>query len=390
MIPAAFAQSAPGKVIHTARDYWAFVPAPLPPPGLDLGRLVGLVEEAGLAVGNLRGAGGRLPNPHMLIRPFIRREAVLSSKIEGTQTSFSDLLFFEAASSEPPRVPDVPEVVKYVQAVEFGLERMKTLPLSKRLCKEIHEKLMAGNAPATPGEFRRSQNWIGPPGCTLNEAVYVPPPVDEMEVCMDRWETFLHDRGGIPIVIQAALIHYHFEAVHPFVDGNGRVGRLLVSLFLAERGLMPQPLLYLSAFFEKHRNDYYRLLLDVSTKGDWIPWLEFFLRGVRTQAVEAMVRVERLLSLQATYDAIALKQGRAGGSLATLVRSLFLSPALTIRQAQATLGITFAAAQKNVDRLVSLGILEEATGKERNRIYFAPKIFKAAFEEVSDEGLQVD
>jgi Fic family protein len=267
---------------------------------------------------------------------------------------------------------------------------MKTLPLSLRLCCEIHERLMAGNPGATPGEFRKSQNWIGPPGATLNEAVYVPPPLEEMTECLKGWERFLHDRGALPVLIQAALIHYHFEAIHPFIDGNGRVGRLLLSLFLAERGVMPLPLLYLSAFFEKHRNDYYTLLLEVSTKGEWRPWVEFFLRGVREQAREAMFRVERLLSLQASYSALALQQGRAGGSLVKLVGELFLAPAINVRQAQEALGITFAAAQSNIDRLVALGVLREVTGRERNRIYLAEKIYEAAFEEVPTESTDVD
>lgn len=385
MLPGSFGPKACGKLVRSRRDYWTFIPDPLPPK-LELAPLVGLVEQASHAVGNLKGAGMRLPNPHMLTNPFVRREAVLSSKIEGTQASFSDLLFFEAASNEPARAPDVKEVANYVEAVSYGLERMKTLPLSLRLCREIHERVMAANPHATPGQFRETQNWIGPPGCTLDEAVYVPPPVEEMLECLARWEAFLHEPGDLPVLIQAALMHYHFEAVHPFVDGNGRVGRLLLTLFFAERGVMPEPLLYLSAFFEKHRLDYYRLLLEVSTHGRWREWLEFFLRGVRAQAAEAIRRVDRLLKLQDEYNALALGQGRAGGSLARLVAKLFLAPALTVRQAQTTLGVTFAAAQGNVDRLVSLGIVREITGKERNRIYLADAIYAAAFEDLPEEG----
>ncbi|GAC1352519.1 MAG: Fic family protein [Polyangiales bacterium] len=381
MLPAAFLPGAPGKVLKTRLHYCAFVPHPLP-PHLDLSPTAGLLEEAGLALGSLRGAGARLPNPHILIRPFVRREAVLSSRIEGTQTSFSDLLFFEAASNETPRAPDVPEVVNYVRAVEHGIARLHELPLSLRLCREIHETIMTGHPHATPGAFRTSQNWIGPPGCTLNEATYVPPPPDEMSTCLRDWEKFLHARDTLPVLVQAALIHYQFEAIHPFVDGNGRVGRLLVALFLAERKIMPQPLLYLSAFFEKYRDDYYRLLLDVSTKGHWNNWIQFFLRGVRTQAEEALLRVDKLLTLQERYTKLSLAQGRAGASLAKLVGELFLSPATTVRQAERLLDVTFAAAQKNVNRLVNLGILREVTGKERHRIYLAEEIFRAAFEEI--------
>ncbi len=383
MLPEVFGSAASGKVIRTPRNYWAFVPNPLPPK-LDLGALAPLVEEAGHAVGSLKGAGGQLPNPLMLIRPFLRREAVLSSRIEGTQTSYSDLLFFEAAPEAPTTAPDVGEVANYVMAVEHGLKMLATLPLSLRLCRELHGVLMKGSTHATPGEFRRTQNWIGPPGCSLNEAAFVPPPLEHMDDCLNAWERFLNEQHP-PVLVQAALMHYQFEAIHPFVDGNGRVGRLLVTLLLAERGLMPQPLLYLSAFFERHRADYYELLMKVSTSSTWLEWIAFFLRGVRTQAVDAMKRSERLLVLRTQYREKALAGGR-GASLAKLVDLLFVQPAISIRSAQEALGVTFRAAQQNVDRLVELGLVEEVTGRERYRIYLARAIARAASEDLPEEG----
>jgi len=334
-------------------------------------------------VGNLKGAGRQLPNPLMLLRPFIRREAVLSSRIEGTRASFSDLLFFEAAPEAPPTAPDVGEVANYVTALEAGMKALEKLPLSLRLCRELHRTLMQGLPHATPGEFRRTQNWIGPAGCTLNEAVFVPPPVDRMHACLNAWERFLNEPHP-PVLVQAALMHYQFEAIHPFVDGNGRVGRLLITLLLAERGLLPEPLLYLSAFFEKHRKNYYEHLTKVSTSGAWAEWIAFFLRGVRTQADDAVRRSEMLLDLRQRYRDKALAGGR-GASLAKLVDFLFVQPAITVRAAEQALDVTFRAAQRNVDRLVELGILAEVTGRERYRIYSAREIARVAMEDLPED-----
>ncbi len=383
MIPKAFSKSAPGRVVRTLREYYAFVPNPLPPK-LDIAALVPLLEEASHAVGDLKGVGYRLPNPRILLRPFLRREAVLSSRIEGTQASISDLLYYEAAPENARQQSDVQEVVNYIKAAEHGLARLAELPLSLRLCRDVHEVLMRGvrGEHATPGEFRKMQNWIGPPGCTLNEAAYVPPPLEEMNECLSAWERYLHDRESSAL-IQAALIHYQFEAIHPFIDGNGRVGRLMISLFLAERRLLPDPLLYLSAFFEKHRADYYRLLMRVSTHGEWREWLEFFLRGVREQAREASGRVQRIVALQAEYRDLMLQQGKAAASLVRLVDCLFENPAITAKGAQKALGQTFRAAQQNIERLIALRIVKEISGNERNRIYVAQRIVDVAMEDIA-------
>ena len=266
-----------GRVIRCAGGYDAFVPAPLPPVAWD-GTLAAALSRADLAIGRLAGEGRRFPNPHLFIRSFLRREAVLSSRIEGTRTSLGQLLAAEAGAPGGPDPADLREVGNYVAAMEYGLDRLETLPLSLRLIREMHERLMLGvrGDMATPGEFRRSQNWIGPPGCGLNDATYVPPPPDAMAGCLDALERFLHDED-LPPLVHAALAHAQFEAIHPFLDGNGRVGRLLIALLLAERGILPSPLLYLSAYFEATREEYYAHLLAVTEAGAWESWLTYFL-----------------------------------------------------------------------------------------------------------------
>ncbi|MBX3258258.1 MAG: Fic family protein [Labilithrix sp.] len=373
-----FSPTAAGTLVATLQGHLAFVPDPLP-PAIDLHPVNRLIEEASVALGDLKGAGRRLPNPLMLLRPFLRREAVLSSRIEGTQTSFSDLVLFEA-SAEAPGPVDRTEVINYIRAVEHGLASLSTLPLSLRLCRELHAVLMGQVHFA--GNFRTEQNWIGSPGCTVIEASYVPPPVDLMHERLNDWERYLHDTEHVSTLVQAAVMHYQFEAIHPFQDGNGRVGRLMIALFLAERGLMPQPLLYLSAFFERHRSDYYELLMSVSTKGEWLPWIEFFLRGVRTQSLEAASRIEALLSLQDEYRAKVPSKSKGAGSLLKLIDALFVAPAITGPTAMKILQMTFPAAQQNIEKLIEMGILREVTGQERNRIYLAPEIHRRATEDL--------
>lgn len=373
-----FSADAAGKVVAGLGGHLSFIPNDLPPK-LDLGAVATLLEEASIALGDLKGAGRRLPNPRMLMRPFMRREAVLSSRIEGTQTSFSDLVLFEA-STEAPGPADRSEVVNYIRAIDYGLEELRTLPLCLRLCRELHGVLM-GNVHFA-GSFRTEQNWIGPPGCKVSEASYVPPPPTAMHERLANWEQYLQQHEA-PALVQAAVMHYQFEAIHPFQDGNGRVGRLMISLFLAERGLMPQPLLYLSAFFEQHRSDYYDLLMRVSTHGNWLPWVEFFLRGVRTQSIEAAARIETLLSLQEAYRRRVPPKNKGAGSLLKLIDALFIAPAVTTNTAMKILNMSFPAAKQNIDKLVAMGILVEVTGGERNRIYFAREIHRLATEDVA-------
>jgi len=377
-----FQSSPSGRVLpfgqgHAA--YNAFVPNPLPPTlSLDT-KLFRILSEADRALGELAGLGRTMPNPQLLIGPFMRREAVLSSRIEGTQTSLADLYAYEAGQlsgikAAPPE-SDVREVHNYVRAMEYGLERVKTLPMSLRLLRELHQRLMGGvrGESATPGEFRRSQNWIGRPGCTLNDATYVPPPVHEMHEALNAFEKYLHDGNEYPPLARLALIHYQFEAIHPFLDGNGRIGRLLVSLLLVHWNLLPLPLLYLSAFFERHRQDYYDLLLAVSERGAWQQWLLYFLRGVAEQARDAISRAKRLQDLQVDWRK-HLTKARASTLLLRLVDFLFESPVLTIPMAKEFLNVTYPSAQRNVDKLVKTSILRPWKKTSYGKVFFAEKI----------------
>ena len=378
MNPEEFRASTSGKVIRTIEGYWAFVPHPLPPPIAYDRETVELLSDADRGLGRLAGIGQLLPNPHLLITPYIRREAVLSSRIEGTRASLSDLLYFEAAEEEPPSAPDVQEVRNYVRAMEYGLKRLEKLPLSLRLVREIHAQLMAGvrGAERRPGELRQVQNWIGPPGCSLAEATFVPPPVSEMEAALGEWETFLHDAKDMPPLVQCALMHYQFEAIHPFVDGNGRVGRLLITFFLCERGHLPQPLLYLSAFFEQHRAEYYGRLLGVSRFGDWMGWIKFFLQGIATQASAAADDSRRIIALQRRYREL-LQQRKASPTAIATMEELFLNPYVTATRLSKRLKVSFPAVQSTIDWLVKAGVLREITGRQRNRIYCSEELLRA-------------
>jgi len=372
-----FTEEKNGRLLKTQRDYWAFLPNPLPPQLTLSWDLVNQLSEADRALSELAGTARTLPNPHLLIGPFIRREAVLSSRIEGTQASLSDLLFFEASGSVDPKAPDAREVANYVKAMEYGLARLEKFPLSLRFIKEVHEHLMhdVRGEHLTPGEFRRSQNWIGPDRCTLMDATYVPPPVEEMEQALGQFEAYLHVPSTVPLLIRLAAIHYQFEAIHPFLDGNGRIGRLLITLLLCKEGALPEPLLYLSAYFERYRNEYYRLLLAVSQSGKWIDWISFFLRGVAEQSRDALVRSDRLLQLWKNYRG-EFQSARSSALQLRLVDQLFAYPAITANQAAKLLQVTHRSAQLNIEKLIRKGILKEATGKQRNRVFIAPQIVK--------------
>jgi len=364
------------------QGYWAFAPDPLPPPLSIDWNLASLLSKADRALSELGGLARNLPNPRLLIGPFVRREAVLSSRIEGTQASLSDLFFFEAAHSEkmtPPKKPppDVQEVSNYVKALEYALKRCKDLPLSLRLIRELHAILLSGvrGGTHTPGEFRRSQNWIGTPGCTLMEATFVPPPPQEMMEALGELEKYLHHKSSLPPLVRIALAHYQFEAIHPFLDGNGRIGRLLISLLLCHEGLLAQPLLYLSAFFEKRRMEYYQRLLAVSTGGKWRAWIEFFLEGVIDQSGDATDRTGRLLGLWQAYRA-KLQEARSSALLLQLVDWLFESPVLSMPAAAKLLNVTHRSAAKLMGKLVGPGIVSEMTGRERYRLYAAKDIIR--------------
>jgi Fic family protein len=367
-------QKLPGRHIRTVGGSTAFVPDPLPPPIEWTHRLVHTLSDADRLVGRLAGEGGRLPNPHLLIRPFVRREAVLSSRIEGTQATLGELLAAEAGIAVERGPDDLREVGNYVAALEYGLKRLGKLPLSLRLTRELHAKLMTGvrGGLTTPGEFRKTQNWIGPPGATLAGATYVPPPPGALMDCLGAWEKFLHDRS-LPVLVQAALMHAQFEAIHPFVDGNGRVGRLLITLFLVERRVLPAPLLSLSAFFEATRRDYYERLQGVHERAAWEDWLVYFLNGVARQSEDALNRAERMNALVNRW-----KDDLAGASQAALklVDLLSANPYCTVRGAGERLGVAFTTAQRAVERLQSAGVLKQVNKTRRDRVYCATALLK--------------
>ena len=376
MDPSKFQASSSGQVVRQPQGYWAFLPAPLPPALNFSPALVSALSAADQALGELRGLGGALANPNLLNRPLARQEAVLSSRIEGTRASLDDLLAYEATQLsflEPGS--DVREVHNYVRALEYGLERINTLPVSLRLIRELHARLIEGvrGDVWTPGEFRRSQNWIGPAGSTLETALYVPPPVDDMLAALGDLENFIHASSDLPPLIRLGLIHYQFEAIHPFLDGNGRVGRLLIALLLSAWQLLPQPLLYLSAYFESNRREYYALLLAVSQRAAWEEWLLYFLEGVRQQSLDTVDRISRLQTLRAQYQA-RLQTRRAPARLLRAVDLFFAQPVLTARQVEAALGINFSGAQRLIDQFVQAGLLREITGGKRNRVYRADEI----------------
>lgn len=365
----------PGKYINCPTGYKSYIPNPLP-PSIDWDiYLVNALSGADMLLGRLAGEGGKLPNPHILIRPFITREAVLSSRIEGTQATLGDILADHAGADVEATPEDLREVNNYIIALEHGVGRLKTLPLSLRLLREIHEKLMKNvrGHHATPGEFRKSQNWIGVAGCTLTTASYVPPSPDYLMECLGDFEKFLYT-NTLPPLIQIALAHYQFEAIHPFLDGNGRVGRLLITLFLIERKILPTPLLYLSAFFEATRQEYYDRLFAVTQKGAWNEWLIYFLNGIARQSEDALSRASRINTLLDKW-----RKQTAGLSSAIpnkLIDQLATNPFITIKQTAETMKISYTTTQRAIEKLKSLKIVQEVSGGKRNRVYCAQSILK--------------
>lgn len=371
-----FAPSQRAHVVSAEGGYSAFLPPPLP-PDLDLGPdLVMRLSAADRALGVLSGAGRVLPDPHLLSQALLRREAVLSSRIEGTRASLSDLVLYEAHSEAEDG--DVREVFNYVAAVRHVLDPDRRLPLSLSLLREAHRILLTGvrGGYAAPGEFRRTPNWIGSPGCTLDGATYVPPPPERMWECLDPFEKYLHVDQALPPLVAIACLHYQFEAIHPFIDGNGRVGRLLVTLMMVEWGLLSEPLLDLSAYIEPRRDDYYASLLAVSMDGDWEGWLRFFLEAVARQSTDAAGRAQRLQALRDDFRG-RVATARSSGLLGVLVDALFSTPALTITQAARLLDVTHRAARLNIDKLVEAGVLVQVDDRPRNKLFWSPAILRA-------------
>lgn len=364
----------PGSKVSRG-DYSAFVPAPLPPKFDWTPRLVRVLSDADRLIGKLAGEGGRLPNPHVLMRPFVRREAVLSSKIEGTQATLGELLAAEAGAAVDRSPEDLREVGNYVVALEHGIAQLRNLPLCVRIIRELHEKLMEGvrGEQATPGRFRKIQNWIGRPGSTPATATFVPPPPDEVEPCLAKWEKFLHE-SDLPPLVTIGLAHYQFEAIHPFLDANGRIGRLLITLFLIERRILPTPLLYLSAFFEASRRDYYDGLRGISENGAWLDWLEYFLLGVARMSEDALSRATRI-----NEKLIVWQKKVAGDSSNTPLRTVELlasNPYITAKGAAETLKVAFTTSQRAIDRLERLKIVQQTGDAKRGRVWCAKELLE--------------
>jgi Fic family protein len=362
-----------GRVIKSPKGYNAFIPNPLPPAISWNNQLVGALSRADFVLGKLAREGSKLPNPHLLMRPFITREAVLSSKIEGTHATIGEILAQNAGVNVKQDPDDLQEVQNYIIALDFSLNRIDKLPLSLRLIKEIHQKLMQGvrGSHATPGEFRKSQNWIGPPGCTLNTAKYVPPPTDQLMDCLGEFEGFLHDRQ-LPPLIHIALCHYQFEAIHPFLDGNGRIGRLLIVLLLIEHKMLPSPLLYLSAFFEATRDEYYRQLFSVSSKGTWQDWLIYFLNGIAVQSEDALSRAERINNLLNKWK---LQVANAASNIPeNIVEYFAVNPYLTIKKIAKDLEVAYSTAERGVRKLINANIIQQVGDNKRDKVFCATEI----------------
>lgn len=354
-----------GRLIRQIEGYQAFIPSPLPPeppPILDA-EMINLLSKADRALGRLDGITSILPNPELFLAMFVRQEAVLSSQIEGTQSTLDDVLLFELDEEGAELPKDIGEVVNYVNAMNYGLERLKELPLCLKLIKEIHERLLQGvrGGEKTPGDFRRTQNWIGPAGCTLRTANFVPPPVHEMHPALDNLERFLHDTDSFPVLVHCAVAHAQFETIHPFIDGNGRVGRLLITYLLCQREILHRPLLYLSSYLKAHRDEYYNRLMAIRLSGDWEGWIKFFLRGVFQVSQAASNTARKVLELRERH--------RQKVKVQPLLDYLFEQPLVSIQMVEHRLGCRFVTAGKYVEQFVEAGLLRETTGFQRNRRY---------------------
>jgi Fic family protein len=381
MNPDDFKNSPSGGLVPTIERCWAFVPNPLPPSNLDLAKLAAPLSKASHALGELSGVGRILPNPELLIRPFSRAEAVASSKIEGTVTSAPELLMLELTPDAPRVRADTREVNNYNRALRHGLNRINELPLSKRLFNELHTILLEGvtaerGAKVVPGELRQDQNWIG--SRTIQNARFVPPPPSQVLDALDEFERFIHrENEELPLLIKLALLHYQFETIHPYPDGNGRVARLIIPLVLCGHKVMSQPLLYLSAYFERHYDNYIDLMFEVSRSGAWEKWIEFFLNAVEECSNSALKKTQMLQDLHRQYME-KIRSARSSALLAKLVDSLFVIPALTVPHAANELRISYNSAKNNVQKLVELRIITPDLRDERPQWFFADEIIRIA------------
>lgn len=362
-----------GRYIKQMQGYRAFIPEPLPPKSPELSideEMSDCLSRADRALGRLDGSIQTLPDPDLFVFMYIRKEAVLSSQIEGTQSSLSHLLKREAEILDPDTPKDVGEVINYVNAMNHGLELLKQIPVSVRLIKEVHHALLTGvrGQEQNPGNLRKSQNWIGAPGCNIKEAIFVPPPPHEMENALSDWEKFLNHTDKIPLLVKIGLAHAQFETIHPFLDGNGRVGRLLVTLLLCEKQVLLKPVLYLSYFFKENRQEYYDLLQGTRDRGDWESWLKFFIRGVESVSQHATQTARDIVELREKHRSLIVQKfGQVAGNGLTVLEHLYSKPIISVNKIMDLTGVSFAAANTLKCRLEDIGVLNEITGQARNR-----------------------
>lgn len=362
-----------GRYIKQLEGYKAYIPKPLPPdPPIEIDdSMQTLLSQAELSLGRLDGSILTLPDPDLFVFMYIRKEAVLSSQIEGTQSSLNDVLEAEAKIfSRSTQSRDVGEVLNYVNAMNYGLKRLQTLPVSVRLIREIHKRLLKDvrGSKCQPGELRTTQNWIGPSGCALMEATFVPPPPSEVPKALSDWERFLHDNQKMPFLIKVGLAHAQFETIHPFLDGNGRIGRLLITFLLCERDILRKPVLYLSYYFKRHRQQYYDLLQAVRDLGDWESWLKFFLRGIVEVSQEAATTAKKIVELREAHRILIIEQfGRVAGNGLKVLESLYSGPIISVNDVAQMTKTSFTAANKLTQKFVEQGLLSEITGQTRNR-----------------------
>lgn len=361
-----------GHYVRQVNGYRAYIPAALPPqPPVRLNdRLHALLSQADRSLGRLDGSIQTLPHPDLFVAMYVRKEAVLSSQIEGTQSSLQDVLAAEAKVLAPDGPKDVDEVFNYVDAMNHGLARLGELPISVRLIREIHARLLSGvrGSHLTPGHVRTSQNWIGPPGSTLGEATFVPPPPDELPRALSDLERFIHSDAPMPLLVKIGLVHAQFETIHPFLDGNGRIGRLLITLLLCENDILLKPVLYLSHYFKQHRQAYYEHLQGVRDRGDWEGWLSFFLDGIITVSRQATDTARHILRLREDHrQLITERLGRTAANGHRLLEHLYQSPITSVNEVQALIQSSYPAANNLVSALVKNGVLDQLSDRKRNR-----------------------
>lgn len=364
-------QARSGEFVVQPGGHQAFIPNPLPPePALEIdGEMQALLSRADRALGRLDGSIRTLPNPDLFIFMYVRKEAVLSSQIEGTQSSLNDILEVEADIFDSERPRDVDEVLNYVRAMNHGLERLAVLPLSNRMIREIHNVLLSGvrGGNAQPGEWRKIQNWIGPQGCTLKEASFVPPPPQQLEEILGQFENFLHDES-LPALLQIGMAHAQFETIHPFLDGNGRVGRLLIAFMLYQKGILETPVLYISHYFKKYRQQYYEHLQSVRENCSWDTWLKFFLQGIYEVSQEATETSRKIVDLREEHRMLIAEHfGRVAGNAMQVLETLYQRPYIKVQDIQELTNVSYPAANQLMSKFVEHGLLTEVTGQARNR-----------------------